>query len=119
MPRYTFECPKCKCRFDYIVTIAKRDDPLGCPECSTVCKREIGAPALTYGSIDNYPDNYWENSERIKQKDIKKRYEDEAEKAFSNDKEEVKKIENQIVNAERLGVTKIAEVAEQRLKKDI
>jgi putative FmdB family regulatory protein len=46
---YDYECPKCKCVFDELVSIDKRDGAIECPDCGTIAKRMINAPAFVCG----------------------------------------------------------------------
>ena len=49
MPTFDYVCPACKCIFDEIVPIDKRDGAIECPDCGTIAKRMINSPAFVCG----------------------------------------------------------------------
>lgn len=46
MPTYDFRCQECGVEEEFIRTIANRNDPAACPECSTNMVRVLKAPMV-------------------------------------------------------------------------
>lgn len=52
MPNYDFTCQSCKHEFTANVPIAKRDDPVQCPECGKdKCNRAVTAVQVSYSGF--------------------------------------------------------------------
>lgn len=75
MPRYEYECAKCKMRWEIDLPVDKRTDPQDdpCPECGNSGKgqiRRLMNTVMTSGEIRNamskMPDNFKENMNAIK-----------------------------------------------------
>lgn len=91
VPNYNFKCVNqgCKHEFQQQMLIAKRDDPVFCPDCGEVSKRLVTCCLFSFAEGDrpmsSRPDRYWDNAEEVKQKKIKEEQEKVTEQSFYND----------------------------------
>lgn len=69
MPSFDFVCPKCRCTFDEILTIEKRDSEVLCPDCGATAKRQISMPAMVMGDTHSWGDENKGKGRRISQLD--------------------------------------------------
>jgi len=71
MPSYDMFCPKCKCTFDEVLSIAERDTAVRCPDCGARAKRQISTPYFpgTGGDRDDWSNENGGKGRRISQMD--------------------------------------------------
>jgi len=86
----------------YSVPLEHRNEPKVCPECGKMCNRVwASSPTFAFGTIKNdhfnKNDSYYENAEKQRLKDQKKRFADHSEK-YRHDTEYRRKENNRLVS---------------------
>ena len=61
MPLYDFNCPN-HGKFSRLVPLAKRNEPIACPNCECIAERLMSAPRLAL--MDSRNRTAWERNER-------------------------------------------------------
>lgn len=118
MPIYSYECSECGNALDVSRPMADRDGALPC-RCGTNMKRVWTMPTVFIdkaGNVDDRSDEFWERSERIRQKGQKRRKDEEMQKMRYGDKETRRKSETAMQNYRRQGLHEDANELERKVR---
>lgn len=107
MPLYKYECLSCLKQEDRVLPMKERNTKKICKYCGMHCKRIFEAPHIQIGKPANTDtdrdDAFWDNAERLRLKQEKKRLGDEREKLRFGDKKTMRNEEAKIKNYEQTG----------------
>jgi putative FmdB family regulatory protein len=120
MPMFTYQCELCEADFDLHVALDDRNKAQKCSVCGGIAKRVFTSPSVFIGRPgtphESRPDEFWDRSEKKKQKEITKRTGEEREKIRFGDKHTLGKLHNQYANYKNNGEDKKAEQVAKKVE---
>jgi putative FmdB family regulatory protein len=119
MPIYKYECEWCKNQQLEKHLMSKNPD-IRCNKCGGVTERVItgGTGHIIkegFGACSTKPDSYWDNAEKVRLEKQRKRKKDFSEKIRFGDKEVIRKLENEAVNAKNGGFQQKSDIINRTL----